>query len=80
MRRKQKRLLQALGLALAALVFLPNVGLWSLARDQRPPHGAASPAQVSTGGLAPMETPIGWEQQPAEHPERGWQGVGAHPP
>ncbi|XP_019361643.1 PREDICTED: polypeptide N-acetylgalactosaminyltransferase 10 [Gavialis gangeticus] len=47
MRRKQKRLLQALGLALAALVFLPNVGLWSLARDPRPPHGAASPAQGS---------------------------------
>uniref|UniRef100_A0A8C3RYK3 Polypeptide N-acetylgalactosaminyltransferase n=1 Tax=Chelydra serpentina TaxID=8475 RepID=A0A8C3RYK3_CHESE len=41
MRRKQKRLLQAVGLALAALVFLPNVGLWSLYRE-RQLEGAAA--------------------------------------
>lgn len=35
MRRKQKRLLQAVGLALAALVFLPNVGLWALYRERQ---------------------------------------------
>lgn len=35
MRRKQKRLLQVVGLALAALVFLPNVGLWSLYRERQ---------------------------------------------
>ncbi|XP_069825151.1 polypeptide N-acetylgalactosaminyltransferase 10 [Dendropsophus ebraccatus] len=35
MRRKQKRLLQAVGLGLAALLFLPNVGLWSLYRERQ---------------------------------------------
>uniref|UniRef100_A0A8C5LZM8 Polypeptide N-acetylgalactosaminyltransferase n=1 Tax=Leptobrachium leishanense TaxID=445787 RepID=A0A8C5LZM8_9ANUR len=35
MRRKQKRLLQAVGLVLAALLFLPNVGLWSLYRERQ---------------------------------------------
>ncbi|KAM4038943.1 polypeptide N-acetylgalactosaminyltransferase 10 [Anomaloglossus baeobatrachus] len=35
MRRKQKRLLQAVGLGLAALLFLPNVGLWSLYREKQ---------------------------------------------
>lgn len=34
MRRKQKRLLQFVGLAVVALLFLPNVGLWSLYRDR----------------------------------------------
>ncbi|XP_003970870.3 polypeptide N-acetylgalactosaminyltransferase 10 [Takifugu rubripes] len=34
MRRKQKRLLQFVGLAIVALLFLPNVGLWSLYRDR----------------------------------------------
>ncbi|XP_015832611.1 polypeptide N-acetylgalactosaminyltransferase 10 [Nothobranchius furzeri] len=34
MRRKQKRLLQVAGLLVAALLFLPNVGLWSLYRDR----------------------------------------------
>lgn len=34
MRRKEKRLLQVAGLLLAALLFLPNVGLWSLYRDR----------------------------------------------
>nr|XP_033783640.1 polypeptide N-acetylgalactosaminyltransferase 10 isoform X2 [Geotrypetes seraphini] len=42
MRRKEKRLLQAVVLALAALIFLPNVGLWSLYRESRleGAHGA----------------------------------------
>ncbi|XP_073424001.1 polypeptide N-acetylgalactosaminyltransferase 10 isoform X1 [Dendrobates tinctorius] len=35
MRRKQKRVLQAVGLGLAALLFLPNVGLWSLYREKQ---------------------------------------------
>ncbi|XP_049598035.1 polypeptide N-acetylgalactosaminyltransferase 10-like isoform X2 [Syngnathus scovelli] len=34
MRRKEKRLLQLAGLLVAALLFLPNVGLWSLYRDR----------------------------------------------
>ncbi|XP_030649314.1 polypeptide N-acetylgalactosaminyltransferase 10 isoform X2 [Chanos chanos] len=34
MRRRQKRLLQFAGLVIAALLFLPNVGLWSLYRDR----------------------------------------------
>lgn len=34
MRRKQKRLLQFVGLVIVALLFLPNVGLWSLYRDR----------------------------------------------
>uniref|UniRef100_G3QCB0 Polypeptide N-acetylgalactosaminyltransferase n=2 Tax=Gasterosteus aculeatus aculeatus TaxID=481459 RepID=G3QCB0_GASAC len=34
MRRKEKRLLQVAGLLVAALLFLPNVGLWSLYRDR----------------------------------------------
>ncbi|KAI3373953.1 hypothetical protein L3Q82_022515 [Scortum barcoo] len=34
MRRKEKRLLQFAGLLVAALLFLPNVGLWSLYRDR----------------------------------------------
>lgn len=66
MRRKQKRLLQAVGLALAALVFLPNVGLWSLYRERQlegggasggegaavgPPGAAAGEAAVSGGGV-----------------------------
>ncbi|XP_061596568.1 polypeptide N-acetylgalactosaminyltransferase 10-like [Cololabis saira] len=34
MRRKEKRLLQLGGLLIAALLFLPNVGLWSLYRDR----------------------------------------------
>ncbi|NXH16828.1 GLT10 acetylgalactosaminyltransferase, partial [Bucco capensis] len=42
MRRKQKRLLQAVELALAALVFLPNVGLWSLYRERQLEGGEAA--------------------------------------
>ncbi|KAJ8347999.1 hypothetical protein SKAU_G00265880 [Synaphobranchus kaupii] len=34
MRRKEKRLMQFAGLLIAALLFLPNVGLWSLYRDR----------------------------------------------
>ncbi|KAJ8266858.1 hypothetical protein GJAV_G00135500 [Gymnothorax javanicus] len=34
MRRKEKRLLQVAGLLIVALLFLPNVGLWSLYRDR----------------------------------------------
>ena len=34
MRRKEKRLLQIVGLLVAALLFVPNVGLWSLYKDR----------------------------------------------
>ncbi|XP_029439196.1 polypeptide N-acetylgalactosaminyltransferase 10 [Rhinatrema bivittatum] len=48
MRRKEKRLLQAGALALAALVFLPNVGLWSLFWERQ----AESAAGEARGALA----------------------------
>lgn len=57
MRRKEKRLLQAVALALAALVLLPNVGLWALYRERQPdgsPGGsgvAVAPAVVQVSGL-----------------------------
>ncbi|XP_015682593.1 polypeptide N-acetylgalactosaminyltransferase 10-like, partial [Protobothrops mucrosquamatus] len=50
MRRKQKRLLQAVGLALAALVFLPNVGLWALYRERQ--LDAAGEGRGGAGGGA----------------------------
>lgn len=59
MRRKEKRLLQAVALALAALVLLPNVGLWALYRERQPdgsPRGsgaAMAPAAVQVSGLRP---------------------------
>lgn len=57
MRRKEKRLLQAVALALAALVLLPNVGLWALYRERQldgNPGGsgaAVPPAAVQVSGL-----------------------------
>ncbi|KAJ3588663.1 hypothetical protein NHX12_009517, partial [Muraenolepis orangiensis] len=36
MRRREKRLLQVAGLLIAALLFVPNVGLWSLYKDRVP--------------------------------------------
>jgi hypothetical protein len=59
MRRKEKRLLQAVALALAALVLLPNVGLWALYRERQPdgsPGGlgaAVAPAAVQVSSLRP---------------------------
>lgn len=58
MRRKEKRLLQAVALALAALVLLPNVGLWALYRERQPdsspagPGVAVAPAVVQVSGSA----------------------------
>lgn len=49
MRRKQKRLLQLVGLAVVALLFLPNVGLWSLYRDRvfdNSPDAADGPGAI----------------------------------
>ncbi|KAM4678492.1 polypeptide N-acetylgalactosaminyltransferase 10 [Discoglossus pictus] len=47
MRRKEKRLLQVVGLALAALLFMPNVGLWALYRErQLESSGAPEMGQV----------------------------------
>lgn len=62
MRRKQKRLLQAVGLALAALVFLPNVGLWSLYRERQLEGGGAAggegAAAAALPGAAAGEAPV----------------------
>ncbi|XP_034462910.1 polypeptide N-acetylgalactosaminyltransferase 10-like [Hippoglossus hippoglossus] len=53
MRRKEKRLLQFAGLLLAALLFLPNVGLWSLYRDRVSDN---SPDTVDApGGFPPVQ-------------------------
>lgn len=49
MRRKQKRLLQLAGLLIVALLFLPNVGLWSLYRDRmfdNSPDSADAPGGI----------------------------------
>lgn len=59
MRRREKRLLQVTGLLLAALLFLPNVGLWSLYRDRvfDPSPGAvdgpAGGSAAQVGGPGP---------------------------
>ncbi|XP_018556184.1 LOW QUALITY PROTEIN: polypeptide N-acetylgalactosaminyltransferase 10-like [Lates calcarifer] len=53
MRRKEKRLLQFAGLLIAALLFLPNVGLWSLYRDRVFDN---SPDTVDgPGGIPPIQ-------------------------
>lgn len=59
MRRKEKRLLQAVALVLAALVLLPNVGLWALYRERQPDGSpgasgvAVAPAVVQVSGPRP---------------------------
>uniref|UniRef100_A0A665TIA6 Polypeptide N-acetylgalactosaminyltransferase 10-like n=1 Tax=Echeneis naucrates TaxID=173247 RepID=A0A665TIA6_ECHNA len=62
MRRKEKRLLQVAGLLVAALLFLPNVGLWSLYRDRVFDN---SPDEVDAPGGFP----------PAQDPQLGRDGV-----
>lgn len=52
MRRREKRLLQVAGLLLAALLFLPNVGLWSLYRDRAFYN---SPNTDGPGGIVPLQ-------------------------
>ncbi|XP_047411484.1 polypeptide N-acetylgalactosaminyltransferase 10 isoform X2 [Sciurus carolinensis] len=52
MRRKEKRLLQAVALVLAALVLLPNVGLWALYRERQPdgtPRGSGAAVAPAAG-------------------------------
>ncbi|XP_042106597.1 polypeptide N-acetylgalactosaminyltransferase 10 isoform X2 [Ovis aries] len=52
MRRKEKRLLQGVALVLAALVLLPNVGLWALYRERQPdgtPGGSGAAAAAAAG-------------------------------
>ncbi|XP_060000057.1 polypeptide N-acetylgalactosaminyltransferase 10 isoform X4 [Lagenorhynchus albirostris] len=52
MRRKEKRLLQAVALVLAALVLLPNVGLWALYRERQPdgtPGGSGAAVALAAG-------------------------------
>ncbi|XP_047199512.1 polypeptide N-acetylgalactosaminyltransferase 10 [Hippoglossus stenolepis] len=53
MRRKEKRLLQFTGLLVAALLFFPNVGLWSLYRD-RVFDNSADTAEAP-GGFPPIQ-------------------------
>lgn len=80
MRRKQKRLLQAVGLALAALVFLPNVGLWSLYRErQLEGGGAAGGDGAANAGAAAGEAPVSGRARGAERPRvcRGGGGGGS---
>ncbi|XP_077403516.1 polypeptide N-acetylgalactosaminyltransferase 10-like isoform X2 [Vanacampus margaritifer] len=55
MRRKEKRLLQFAGLLIAALLFLPNVGLWSLYRDRVFDRPAATAADGPGGGQQTQE-------------------------
>uniref|UniRef100_A0ABM5FL73 Polypeptide N-acetylgalactosaminyltransferase n=1 Tax=Pogona vitticeps TaxID=103695 RepID=A0ABM5FL73_9SAUR len=62
MRRKQKRLLQAVGLALAVLVFLPNVGLWSLYRERQLDAGGGGEGReggAAAGGARGVVAPKG---------------------
>lgn len=56
MRRKEKRLLQAVALVLAALVLLPNVGLWALYRERQPdgtPGGSGAAVPPAAGQVSP---------------------------
>uniref|UniRef100_A0A671TT68 Polypeptide N-acetylgalactosaminyltransferase n=1 Tax=Sparus aurata TaxID=8175 RepID=A0A671TT68_SPAAU len=57
MRRKDKRLLQVAGLLIAALLFFPNVGLWSLYRDR---VFDSSPGTVDgPGGILQIQVRVG---------------------
>lgn len=63
MRRKEKRLLQGVALVLAALVLLPNVGLWALYRERQPdgtPGGSGAAAAAAAGQVSP-QLPWSWE-------------------
>lgn len=56
MRRKEKRLLQAVALVLAALVLLPNVGLWALYRERQldgTPGGSGAAVPPAAGQVSP---------------------------
>ncbi|CAI5642674.1 unnamed protein product [Oreochromis niloticus] len=64
MRRKEKRLLQFAGLLIAALLFLPNVGLWSLYRDR-----------VFDNSLNTVDAPIQWLNQLRKVTQVGLDGV-----
>lgn len=63
MRRKEKRLLQAVALVLAALVLLPNVGLWALYRERQPDGtpGGSGAAVVPAAGVVSPPVAWGWE-------------------
>ncbi|GAA6225085.1 polypeptide N-acetylgalactosaminyltransferase 10-like [Lates japonicus] len=69
MRRKEKRLLQFAGLLIAALLFLPNVGLWSLYRDRVFDN---SPDTVDGPGGIP---PIQGVNRMGKDPQMGRDGV-----
>uniref|UniRef100_A0A7N8XIE4 Polypeptide N-acetylgalactosaminyltransferase n=1 Tax=Mastacembelus armatus TaxID=205130 RepID=A0A7N8XIE4_9TELE len=53
MRRKEKRLLQVAGLLVAAILFFPNVGLWSLYRDRVLDNSQAASAHRTVFPLGP---------------------------
>jgi len=55
MKRKQKRFLQMTLLFTAALIFLPDIGLWSLYREKHlvKPAEPAEPQVAAPGGSSP---------------------------
>lgn len=70
MRRKEKRLLQAVALVLAALVLLPNVGLWALYRERQPdgtPGGSGAAAAAAAGQVSP-QLPWSWKHALPDFP------------
>lgn len=63
MRRKEKRLLQFAGLLIAALLFLPNVGLWSLYRDrvfENSPEIVEGPGGIPQLQVRLARAPFAW--------------------
>ena len=55
MRRKEKRLLQIVGLLVAALLFVPNVGLWSLYKDRV--FDSTDPVEGPPAGVPQIQVP-----------------------
>lgn len=56
MKRKQKRFLQMTLLFMVALIFLPNIGLWSLYKDKHLVKSAGpGEQQVSAHRESPLE-------------------------
>lgn len=72
MRRKQKRLLQFAGLFIVALLFLPNVGLWSLYRDRVFDNSPDIPGDtlLIQVGTRPRRLPRRFVDRPAVKPRR----------
>lgn len=60
MRRKEKRLLQAAALVLAALVLLPNVGLWALYRERQPDGTPGGPGAAVAPAAGQVSASVAW--------------------